>query len=82
MVDIFMMQHEEGNISNYQSTIVRVESFDDYLKKELEERSLPNRATFIEKHIDEERKTVMTKFLWHLPKKDMVVVHFAQQING
>lgn len=81
MVEIFMVQHEEGNISNFQSIVGRYDSFEDYLKQELEDRETNNKVTFIERHIDKERKTVMAKFWFHLENKDMIVVHFAQQIG-
>lgn len=81
MVKVFMMQHEESNIKNHQSTIVEYESFKDYLEKEASDRALPSRAVFVEKHIDEERNTFMAKFIMTFGGKERVFVHFAQQIN-
>lgn len=81
MVKIFMIQHEENNIKNYQSTVGEYESFKQYLEEEASDKALPSRAVFVEKHIDEERNTFMAKFIMVFGGKERVFVHFAQQIN-
>jgi ASC-1-like (ASCH) protein len=81
MIKVFMMQHEENNISNYQSAVGEYESFEQYLKDEASDKALPNRAVVVERHVDEDRNTFMAKFIMVFGGKERVFIHFAQQIK-